>query len=418
MQKILNPLLAGFLALLLISPSHAQPLDTIAAVVNDDVILASEVNELAKQLKGLPDFANKSQKEVIKEAIDSLILTKLQTQRASQLGLNIDDFTVNKALAKIAERNRLNPTQFKTALANEGIDYVSFRERIRTQILLNELKKQYQQQSNNASDSAINDVIANSSDALIERRSYQYYDLLIPAPATTELPELRKIKDQAYTLRNSIITGTDISGISGAKKKTANAKTPPTKEIIVQLAQLEAGQISPVIHDKDGFHILQLINREGDTATNIPQEMLTRHILIKVDQDTSSEQALQKITDIRKKILSGTDFDVMANQFSDDEGSGSQGGDLGWSSSEAYVPEFAQTMNTIQEKTLSEPFKTKFGWHILEVIDRRDGVANAQAILQAQARQLLSNANDKDADFRNWLKTLRDNAHIEYRVNL
>lgn len=419
MKKTLNILLSAFLTLLFtLQGSNAQPLDTIAAVVNDDVILTSEVNDLVKQLKGMPDFADKSQKAVIKEAMDSLILTTLQTQRAKQLGLNIDDFTVNKALAKIAERNKLNATQFKEALANEGIDYLSFRERIRTQILINELRKQYQRQSSNTSESSINDVIANSSDSLIQNRSYQYYDLLVPAPPTTELPELRKIKEKAHMLRNSIINGQAIATTPGVKQLTANTQNRPTKTIIVQLAKLEVGQTSPVIHDSAGFHILQLTDKKGETVIKTPQEMLVRHILIKVDKKTTSEQALQKITEIRNKIVAGTSFNVMANQFSDDPGSGSQGGELGWATADTYVPEFAQTITSIKNKTLSEPFKTKFGWHILEVLDRREGIADAQAILQAQARQVLSNNTDKKGAYQNWLKELRSNAHIEYRVKL
>lgn len=417
MKKALNILASGFL-ILLTSQNHAQPLDTIVAVVNDDVVLASEANDLAKQLKGLPDFADKSQKEIAKEAVNSLIMTKLQTQRAKQLGLNIDDLTVNKALAKIAERNNLNATQFKEALANEGIDYLSFRERIRTQILINELRKQFQQQSSNTSDASISDVIANSSDALIEKRSYQYFDLLVPAAPTTELPELQKIKEKAYQLRSTIINGQAISNMPGVKQQTANTQNRPSKAIIVQLAQLEVGQTSSVIHDNQGFHILQLISKQGEAVAKAPEEMLVRHILIKVDKKTTSEQALQKITEIRNKIVAGASFNIMANQFSDDPGSGSQGGELGWATADTYVPEFAQTVTTIKDKTLSEPFKTKFGWHILEVLDRREGIADAQAILQAQARQVLSNNTDKKGAYHNWLKELRSNAHIEYRVQL
>lgn len=389
-------------------------LDKIAAIVNDDIVMLSAVNERADILKTQEDFANLTEKKRLKEALDLLIIEKLQIQKAQQLGIIINDSILNKTMQRLAKQNQLSMEQFREALHNEGINYASFRETIRQRIIISQLQKRQQRNSSAVSEQEINDLITNQSLLLSKGKEYRFQHIVFTTKKNSRLHELNSLKVHANNIRQKIIQGADILSFPNAKNTSSwKSSKQLTPSILRTINRLEKGQTSDVFHDSIGFHLIKLIDKRGGEKEIMREEVNIRHILIKPTAALSDKEIQEKITKIRHQITAGADFAELAKQHSDDS-SASNGGALGWSTLENYVPEFATMAKKTVINDISPAFKTQFGWHILQVTGKKQSKQTATN-LRNQAKGLINKSKTDDA-YTDWVKQLRNDAFIEYRV--
>ncbi len=412
----------SFLALMHTSTA-ATSLGKIAAIVNNDVVMLNSVQEQAKRLKTQKSFAKLSNKALQKEALEHLIMDSLQSQRATQIGLAVDDAALNTTMQSLAQQNQLTLEQFQKALKHEGINYRVFREQIRKRLLINELRKRQLKRNTNITNQAVDDLIANQSSTILKGIEFRIKHLLIPAPAGTALPALLKVKNEAEVIRADLLSGkstqfnTRVNARVNTQAKTTNwtaAKNLPPS-LIRHISLLEIGQISDVFQDSKGFHIVKLVDKRGAKKV-VVNEYHARHILLKTTSANDDNQTKNTLAEIRNKILAGAKFETLAKQHSQDVGSAVSGGDLGWGSAENYVPAFAKTIKNTPVNKISLPFKSKFGWHIVQVLETKT-VDRTEDLLRNQAKGLL-NKNKAEKEYDSWLKQLRNDAFVEYRIKL
>lgn len=412
--SLLTTIASGFLALtLLTGAANAKPLDKIAAIVNNDVVMVSQVYTLARQLKANPKARALSEKALIKEAIEQLIQRKLQLQKAQEIGLVIDDSNLNIAMQSLAKQNKLTMGQFRVALAREGMDFNNFRESVRERMILNELRKMQLKRNTHVTDQQVSDLIANQSRSLSQGVDFKIQHIHLSAPAGTPLPKLLAVQKEAYALRSKLLKAPSKDFAKHAKATEWKPSSAYTNSQLRTLSLLEKGQISNVFQDPTGFHIIKLIDKRG-VKQQFVSEYHVRHILIKPSKTSNDATIRNKLAQLRSKIAAGADFGSIAKQYSQDLGSAVKGGDLGWSTTDKYVPQFAAVIKKTPLKQISQPFKSQFGWHILQVLDQKTD-NRTEDLLRRRAKSLI-NENKAKTEYENWVKQLRNDAFIEYRI--
>jgi len=399
------------------NPVHSReiPLDRIAAVVNNDVVMLSEVLQIARKIKESGN-TQLSDGELIKKTLEQIILEKLQVQKAKEIGIRIDNVAVNEAMQRIAAQNKLNLQQFRVALKGEGINYKDFRETIRKKLYIDALKKRRQGRNKSISENEVDGLIQAESLALNKDVQYHIIDILLPAPNGISVKQFNQRFKQAQNLRKKLLAKPDkvvqvILAKAGASQKDLGWKSSQSLSpaFLRTLSLMGEGELSSVVRDAAGFHILKLVEQRGGKR-KIVQQAQVRHILISHKTPNARLKAIQ----IRNKILAGESFAKLAKAFSADKGSASNGGDLGMTNPADFVPPFANAVRTLPLNTLSQPIKTRFGWHIIEVLERKT-IDKTREALKLQAQSLLSQKNQSE-EYKNWLQGLMDEAFIDYRL--
>ena len=401
---------------------HAKEiiLDQIAAIVNDDVVMISEVKTLALETK---QKNNSKQPDhiLIKGALEEIILEKIQLQRAKELGIIIDDVAVDRAMNSIASQNKLDLGQFRIELLKIGRDYKVFRESIRQKLYIESLRKRQQSANKSISESEVDDLIKSESHRLNKNVQYHLIDILIPTSNGTGVTEFNHNLKQAELLRKKLLGNRSLQSFNktsqqaikklGAISQDLGWKSTQTLSpaFVRTLSLLGVGELSDIVRDERGFHILKIVEQRGGDR-KITQQARVRHILISSDDP----QAKVKVTILRNKILAGEDFAKLAKENSADKNSAIDGGNLGSTDPSAFVPSFAKAVKSLPLNSLSQPIQTQFGWHILEVLERKT-TDQTREVLKAQAESLIT--QEKQAEkFNNWLQSLRDEAFVEYRI--
>lgn len=417
------------LLFLLSTPLHAttKEINGIAAVVDDDVITLNELNArvdaLSKQLsaKGtrLPP------REILKrQVLERMIVEKLQLAMAQKRGIQIADEQLNRIIEDIAKRNKMNLPQFRAALKKDGISFASFREQIRNEVIVSRLK-------NNTIDSRIN-VSAQEVDAFLEGQKqqsannteYHLRHILVALPGNASPEQVQEKKRKAKSLLERLNKGEDFRQIAISFSDGPQAleggdlgwrKLAQLPSLFAEVVtKMKKGQVSKLIRSSGGFHILQLTNERGEKKVMLRQAH-ARHILIATNKLVSSDAAKKRLTRLRERILKGEDFAKLAETNSDDRGSAVKGGDLGWADPSIYVPEFKNALKETKVKTISEPFKTQFGWHIVQplgwrTVDNTEEAKRNEAFISLRQRKV-------EEETQNWLRQLRDEAYVEYRLD-
>ncbi len=418
-----------FLLLGVTNISANTPIDRIAAVVNNDVVMLSEIDKRAKLLRATSKQAARlSPAQLRVAALDDLILEKIQLQQAKERGIEIDSIQLNKTLEKIAAKNRMSLGQFRQALQREGMDYKNYREQVRNRMIMEALRQRQVDKHINVSQQEIEDLIVSQSNILNKGVQYKLQHILVSAPNGTPIAQVNAAKKRAEDLRKKVIETRNFDAIARSSSDNNAAKNgghlgwqaaenlPASFNRV--LALLDVGAISEVVRDPTGFHILKLLDKRGGAqqGKGIITKAHVRHILIKVDNKRTDAQARQEITKIRQQIEAGANFADLARKYSDDLGSKANGGDLGWVSETSLVPQFANVMKQQAVKTLSTPFRTQYGWHILEVLEKRQ-VDNTPEKLKLKAQAFLGQRKLEE-EYEAWLQRLKGEAYIEYRIPL
>jgi peptidyl-prolyl cis-trans isomerase SurA len=398
-------------ALVFIYPSTStaeQSLDHIAAIVNNDIVMMSNVLQQTKRLKATS--LESADNKLVKKALEQLVLIKIQVQRGKELGIIIDDVMLNRTIEGIAMQNKLSLASFQKALQREGFEYSTFREEIRNRLMIDALKQRQSSRHSNISEQEVTDLILSQASTLNKDAQYHLQDILIPAVNGIPLAEFNSAREKAQQLRRQLLKQTKFANddltTNDLGWKDSN-ELPLAYKRVLNLMGVD--EISPVIHDSKGFHILKLVEKRGG-GKNLQQQVHARHILIS-HRDSKGQQKANKL---RQQLLAGEDFATLATTNSADPSSAANGGDLGWATPTTYVPAFASIVKTLAVKAISPIVTTKFGWHIIQVLERKTMDKSREA-LRASAKSILSKKKNKNG-YETWLQGVRDDAFVEYRL--
>jgi len=405
-----------------------EELDSIAVIVNESIISKQEINNQLNDFKRQMQIQGQSpppEKLLKKQVIERIIINSIQLQLAKAQGIVIDDLSLNRALESIAKRNRTTLDKMHRMLEKKGIRYENFREQTRKDMVIRQLQQRMIFSQVKVSQQEIDIFLEQqkqSGDAANDK--YHLAHILIATPEAAS-PEdvsnaLKKAKKAITQLKNGD-SFNDVAlrfsdgrhALKGGDLGWRSAAQLPSL-FLDATRNLNINQISEPLRSAGGFHILKLLERK--TQQHIVKQTLARHILIQADEITTDEDARKKLVQVKKRLDKGEDFTKLAAEFSQDPGSKNTGGDLGWATEGTYVPRFTQVMNSLKKNQTSEPFKSQFGWHILQVLDRRDQDDTVQ-LIRNKAKAAIQNRK-ADEELQLWLRRARDEAYVEYRIEI
>ena len=400
-------------------------MDRVAAIVNENVVTTSELDEqvamiterLEQQRTALPDA------EVLrKQVLDRLVVQEVQMQRANRVGIKISDEQLNAALADVAQRNNLRLADLPRALASQGVDYASYRDNMRKEITLTSLRQRDVIGKINVTPRELEQFIERQKRMPSETMEYNVSHILIAVPqeaSQTQVDELAKRAQDIYVRS----TGTEDFGrlaVAYSNSQTALEsgslgwrKGPELPTFFAEeIVKLKAGGISKPIRTPSGFHLIKLNETRDISGSNkVVEQNHARHILIKPNELQDDATVKQKLTSIRERILKGEDFSAFASSMSEDPGSSVNGGDLGWNGPGTFVPEFEATLARLNDNDISEPIRTQFGWHVIQLLGRRSFDTTEEQMRNRAYNQLRESKADEETEL--WLRRLRDEAFVD-----
>ena len=418
--------LIAFTILPIIASATPQPLDRIVAIVNDDVIVQSELNErmadiLAQLTKKGAELPPRNVIE--RQVLERLIVDRLQLQDAKQSGVTVTDDTLTRALANIAKENGLSLAEFRDALERQGIDFGRFRDNLRDEITISRLRNSRVRNQVTVSEQELEAFLRSHPAAASQRTAFHLYHILISTPDAAAPETIQAAKRKAERLVREIRGGREFrsaalsesdgrQALEGGDLGWLQAAQVPT--LFADLVNdMERGAVSDPIRSPSGYHIIMLEDFKGGER-HILTQTHARHILIQTNEVVSNQDAQTRLEHLKQRIEGGEDFATLARSHSDDQASAVKGGDLGWTSPGDLVPRFEEEMNQLSPGQVSAPFQTDFGWHIVQLLERRQH-DSTEEVRKAEAREQIRNRKVNE-EVELWLRRLRDTAYIEIRL--
>ena len=403
------------------------PLDRVLVVVNDEAITQWDMNEqrriLLSQMQAskvtppAPDILDK-------QVLERLIVERAVLQYAKETGIRVDDTTVERTILRIAEENKLSPEDFRKVLEREGIPYANYREDIRRQITIQRVRDREVDSKLTVSDAEVDNYLATVASQAGGENEYHLSHIYITVPeqaSPTAVEASRKRAEQAlaevkagksfaevaaaYSAAPDATSGGDLGWRTRARLPTVFADV---------VGNMKPGDVSPVLRSTSGFHVVKLVDERNRDQPTVVDQTHARHILIKVNEQTSEADAKTKIDRLRERLVAGASFEDIARANSEDTSS-SKGGDLGWLSPGDTVPDFEHAMDRLAVNEISQPVRTPFGWHLIQVVERRK-----QDVTQQRRREEARKAirqRKSDEQFEEFVRQLRDRTYVEYKVD-
>lgn len=408
--------------------TQVKELDYVVAVVNNDVITSTDLKKRIQQVLAQLKNKNKSlpPKNVLyRQILEQLISERIQLQLAQRTSVIIDDESVNRVIQNIAKENKLTLDEFRNVLQRDGVPYSEFRENVKNEITISQLKKRRVENAIVVTDEEINIELKNQQNntALADEFNLGHILIATPEAATPEQIQAAKLKAEQVLARLNI--GANFAETAAAYSNGQNAlnggdlgwrQAAQLPSIFTdQVSKLQPGQISGLIRSPAGFHIVKVIDRRTKEQRRIVEQTHARHILVVPNQVKNSAVVKATLTRLRERIKNGDDFASIAKANSDDKASATRGGDLGWVNPGATVPEFEEQMAKLSPGDISEPFKSRYGWHIIQVIARRQH-DDTKEFLRNSIRKQIGQRKTEEA-VSNWLRRLRSEAYVDYRLN-
>jgi peptidyl-prolyl cis-trans isomerase SurA len=405
---------------------RVQQLDRIVAIVNNDVITQRELTDrigvIAVQLKkqGTP---LPPQEILEKQVLERMIVERAQLQYAQDTGIRVDDAQVDATLQRIAQQNNVDLAGFRQILEKEGINFAKFREELRNEIIIARLREREVDNKITVADSEVDNLLAARAALSGGEDEYNVAHILISVPENASPEQIQERKAKAEAALAELKKGANFGQVAASFSDAPDAmdggqlgwRSPARLPGIFAetLGRMKAGEVSQVLRSPNGFHILKLMDLRSKNTPLMVQQTHVRHILIKTNEAVSEADAKRRLTLVRDRLVHGGDFAQLARLYSED-GSASRGGDLGWVNPGDLVPEFEQAMNALKPGDISEPVKTPFGWHLIQVQERRTEDMSKERT-KLQARQEIR-ARKADEQYQDWVRQLRDRAFVEYRL--
>ncbi len=409
------------------APAKSVEVDRIVAIVNDEVITTLELRERVQQAmhqlnrQGTP----LPPAEVLeKQLLERLVLERAQIQFARETSLQVDDATLERAISRIAENNKLGQADLRAALEKDGIAWDRFRNEIRTEILLSRLREREVDGRIVVTDAEVDNFLANNPDAM-SGEEFLVAHILMRVPEGATPQQLARLSARAENVVARLRSGEDFGRLAAANSDAPDAmnggqlgwrgrdRLPAMFADVVR--KLQPGEVSPLMRSAAGLHIVKLVDKRGGGAGE-PQQLeqtRARHILIRTSEIISDSDAESRLIALRERIVNGADFGELAKANSADM-SAAKGGDLGWLNPGDTVPEFERVMNALQPGEVSAPVRSPFGWHLIKVDARR-----VQDVTDERKRNAARNAlreRKSDEAYEDWLRQLRDRTYVEYRT--
>ncbi len=426
------PLLATLLALGALFPSalaaEARPLERIVAVVNDNVILASDLEEEVAMVRQqmLQRGESPPSDDVLRERIlDQLITEELQLQRARRFGLSVDDEAVNRALQQIAANNNTDISGLREQFAAQGVDFSTLREDVRNQLIMQQLQQGAVHSRVNVAEQEIDDLVAEmAEEADTADREYRIEHILISTPSGADDEAVAEKRREARAVIAQLEAGADFAELAAEHSDGPQAQEGgdlgwrgqdqlPTL-FVEALEGLQPGDLSEPLESSNGFHILRLADRRGGAQT--VTETRARQIFIRSGdrEQAADDAARERIHELRRRLDAGEAFNDLAATHSDDPASADEGGEMGWFGPGDVSPAFQEVIDDLGVGEISEPFQTEEGWHIAEVQQRREAEGDDRHLRAEAEQRLFRNLVEEETE--RWISELRDEAFIEKRL--
>jgi peptidyl-prolyl cis-trans isomerase SurA len=401
--------------------SQETPIDSIVAVVNDDIILASDfIAERAQLIRQSPPDLPRGD-ALDKAVMERLIVQSLQLQSATQRGIRIDDNSLQRAIEDMARNNNMSVERMRATLSEEGVNFLEFRENVRKELIISTLSRRVVESNLSVSEAEVEELLSvESGTASTSRYELDHILVQVPQQADADLIATaeRIAQDIASQARdgipfNRLIDNQRALGNNNVEGSNLGARTltdmPP---LFANTARgMQVDDVSEPLRSAAGFHVIKLLRKVATVAE--PSRVRARHILASTRSGRSSQDARALIDNVRNQLIEGRDFAALAAQFSEDTSTAANGGDLGWFGRGEMVAPFEARAFTSAVNQVTEPFETSFGWHILEVLDQEINDA-PRAAQRSRAREQLRRRKAEEK-FQNWLTELRENAYVELR---
>lgn len=411
--------------LLLATNVWAQSLDKIVAVVNDEVILESDLQDMEQTIRQQirqRDAAMPPSDILRKQVLERLIMQRLQIQEADKVGIRVGDDALNAALKQIADKNQLTLRQFRDVLEKDGYDFSQFRETIRDEMIIARLRKSQVEDRVVVSDREVDNFLATQKIQDGGQVEYDLQHILISLPEAASPEEVQAAQEKLEKVQALLKEGGDFSQVAAGYSDGQNAleggelgwrKQGELPSLFADVVPtLAVGEVSQPLRSGSGFHLVRVKGKKSEDV-HLVKQTLASHILIKTNELTTDEEAQQRLEKLRERIVNGEDFAELARANSDDTGSAIDGGSLGWVSPGVMVPEFEEKMNSLAVGEMSDVFKSRFGWHLIKVFDRREENM-AEEYQRSKAREQIRQRKI-DEEMETWLRSMRDEAYVEYR---
>src|SRR5437764_6149185 len=403
------------------------PLDRVIAVVNDEALTQWDLREqrrlVLEQLKA-SNVAAPASDVLDKQVMERLITERALTQFAKETGIRVDDTTVERTILRIAEENKLSPDEFRKVLEKENIPYANYREDIRRQVVMQRLRDREVDSKILVTDAEVDGYLATVASQAGGEREYLLSHVYVSLPEQASADQIEARRRRAAEALGQIKNGKEFAEVAASYSDAPDATSggslgwrSPARlpSIFADTAvKMNTGDVSDVLRSPGGFHIFKMVDLRNRDQPTVVDQSHVRHILIKVNEATSEAEGKVKIERLRERIIGGAKFEELARVNSEDATS-ARGGDLGWISPGDTVPDFERAMDKLAFHELSVPVRTPFGWHLIEVIERRKQDIT-QERRREQARQALRQRKSEE-QFQEFVRQTRDRAYVEYKID-
>jgi peptidyl-prolyl cis-trans isomerase SurA len=404
----------------------AVSLDRVVAIVDKDVVLESELNarkiSILERLRG--QYQQLPPEDVLnKQILDQLIIERIELGMAERYDITIEESEIDQAIGRVLQKNQITLAQLEADLQSQGLDIEGLRKQMRNELTINNLQQGVVNSRIKVTEQDINNFLASSDGKYATSPDYHIGHILIAVSSSADADAIAEAEKQANEIHQKLVNGSDFAqmAISFSNDQAALQggdigwrKLAQLPELFGnQMLNLAEGQVSKPFRSGAGFHILKNIEQRGG-GEQLVEQTHARHILVKTSEIMDDAQARQKLLELKARIEKGEDFAVLARENSEDTGSMLSGGDLGWSMPGMFVAEFEEAMKSTTIGSISRPFKSQFGWHILQVLERRkedmsDKMKRNQAANVLRARRF-------DEEFQLWLTQIREEAYVEIKL--
>ncbi|MGI0118402.1 peptidylprolyl isomerase [Zooshikella sp. RANM57] len=424
MQRLLLAACLSTAAIFNVS-AEVQPLDKIVAVVDKDVIMQSQLDErLAMVRLQLRQKGSKVPPEhkLREQVTERLIVESIQMQMAERAGIKIDEKTLNDAMAKIASRNNLSLLEFKRVLEADGISYSKAREQIQRELTISRVRKRHVADRIRVTDQEIKNYLHSAQGKYQLSTDYRVAHILVPIPPQANKERVAISKELAEDIYRTLQKGKDFAQVAGAYTheyqgvKAGDLGWRKADQLPSMFAsvvpKMSVGNIAKPIRSNSGFHIIKLLAKKGE-QNHLMTQYKVRHILIKPSQIRSEQQAKAIAERIYTRLKSGEDFAKLAKANSDDTGSALNGGSLNWINPDDMVPEFRNKVTATAKGTITPPFATKYGWHVMQVLDIRK--KDVSSDIQKNVIRNTIRKQKYEEELQAWLRKIRDEAFVQVK---
>ncbi len=409
------------------TPSRIIPVDRIVAVVNDEVITQNDLTEriglvvrqLQRQGGQLPP-SDVLSRQILERMINDL----LQVQLARETGIKVDDATLDKTIERIAQENNLGMPEFRAALDRDGVRFPRFREDIRSEILLSRLREREVENAVVVTDAEVETELAREAREASGDSEFRLSHVLVLVPPQASAEQIEQRRRRAMLALSELRRGSNFAQVAATYSDAPDATSGgnlgwrPSARLpslfLETLEKLQPGDVSDIMRSPNGFHIVKLLEKRGKAAATGVQQTRVRHILLRARDGLSENEARDRLQRLRLRVTGGEDFAELAKTNSEDA-SASKGGELGWVAAGDTVPEFERVMNALKDQEVSQPVQTPFGWHLVQVLERRSDELSGDRKKLA-ARQAIR-ARKADEAYQDWLRQSRDRAFVENRYD-